>query len=80
LHTYCIILSNFRHGKTTLLRHIACGALRIPTAIDVLYCEQEVSPDPISPVEVVLKADVKRTELLKECKELEATADTEVYP
>jgi hypothetical protein len=68
----------YRHGKTTLLRHIACGALKIPAAIDVLYCEQEVTPDPESPVEVVLKADVKRTELLKECKELEEKSNTEV--
>lgn len=44
----------------------------------MLYCEQEVSPEEVSAVEVVLKADVKRTELLKECKELEAALATEV--
>lgn len=63
------------HGKTTLLRHLASGALRIPRSIDVLYCEQEVVPEDISAVEVVLKADVKRTQLLKECKELESAAE-----
>ncbi len=29
-----------RHGKTTLLNHIANRALRIPPNIDVLICEQ----------------------------------------
>lgn len=65
------------HGKTTLLRHLASGAFKIPASIDVLYCEQEVPPEEISCVEVVLKADVKRTALLKECKELEEKSNTE---
>lgn len=61
----------FRHGKTTLLRHIAQRAFAIPPNIDILYCEQEVVADDMSAVETVLKADVKRTELLEECKKLE---------
>jgi ATP-binding cassette subfamily F protein 1 len=44
----------------------------------VLYCEQEVVPEEISAVEVVLKADVKRTKLLKEAADLEADTQTEV--
>ncbi|CAG0914804.1 unnamed protein product [Notodromas monacha] len=60
------------HGKTTLLRHIASRALNIPANIDVLYCEQEVVVEEIPAVEVVLKADVKRTALLEEAKTLEA--------
>lgn len=59
------------HGKTTLLRHLATRAFPIPPGIDILYCEQEVMADHNSAVETVLMADVKRTELLKECKELE---------
>ncbi|XP_044258928.1 ATP-binding cassette sub-family F member 1 [Tribolium madens] len=59
------------HGKTTLLRHIAQRAFAIPPNIDILYCEQEVVADNFSAVESVLKSDVKRTELLDECKELE---------
>lgn len=59
------------HGKTTLLRHIAQRAFAIPPNIDILYCEQEVVADDNSAVASVLKADVKRTELLTECKELE---------
>lgn len=59
------------HGKTTLLRHIAQRAFAIPPNIDILYCEQEVVADDTSAVETVLKADVRRTELLSECKELE---------
>ncbi|XP_062564962.1 ATP-binding cassette sub-family F member 1 [Armigeres subalbatus] len=59
------------HGKTTLLRHIANRVFAIPPNIDVLLCEQEVVADETSAVDTVLKADVKRTALLKECKELE---------
>jgi ATP-binding cassette subfamily F protein 1 len=59
------------HGKTTLLRHIAQRAFAIPPNIDILYCEQEVVADDFSAVESVLKADVKRTEMLDECKKLE---------
>ncbi|CAG0895374.1 unnamed protein product [Darwinula stevensoni] len=59
------------HGKTTLLRHIASKALNIPATIDVLYCEQEVVADDTPAVEVVLKADEKRTQLLEEAKQLE---------
>lgn len=32
-------------GKTTLLKMIASGNLKIPPRIDVLYVEQEVSTD-----------------------------------
>jgi len=60
------------HGKTTLLRHIGNRALQIPPNIDVLYCEQEVGADERSALQTVLDADVKRTELLEECKRLEA--------
>ncbi|PSN49940.1 ATP-binding cassette sub-family F member 1 [Blattella germanica] len=59
------------HGKTTLLRHIASRAFAIPPNIDILYCEQEVVADDTPAVEEVLKADIKRTELLAECKKLE---------
>jgi len=59
------------HGKTTLLRHIGTRSLQIPPNIDVLYCEQEVVATDDSALETVLMSDVKRTELLKECKELE---------
>jgi len=59
------------HGKTTLLRHIGSRSLQIPPNIDVLYCEQEVVATDDSALETVLLADVKRTELMKECKDLE---------
>uniref|UniRef100_A0A2M4A7A2 ATP-binding cassette sub-family F member 1 n=1 Tax=Anopheles triannulatus TaxID=58253 RepID=A0A2M4A7A2_9DIPT len=64
------------HGKTTLLRHIANRAFAIPPNIDVLLCEQEVVADETSAVETVLKADVKRTALLQQCKELEEAVET----
>lgn len=66
-----LCIFHFSHGKTTLLRHIAQRAFAIPPNIDILYCEQEVVADDNSAVETVLAADVKRTELLKECKKLE---------
>ncbi|KAL1465255.1 hypothetical protein WDU94_004839 [Cyamophila willieti] len=65
------------HGKTTLLRHIASRVLSVPPNIDILYCEQEVVADDLTAVESVLKADVKRTELLAECAKLEAVPYSE---
>lgn len=59
------------HGKTTLLKHIASRSLNIPPNIDVLLCEQEVVADDTPAVDVVLKADFKRTALLSELKKLE---------
>lgn len=59
------------HGKTTLLRHLSEGKFEIPPNIDVLLCEQEVVADDNSAVDTVLKADVKRTSLLDEAKQLE---------
>ncbi|XP_060810459.1 ATP-binding cassette sub-family F member 1 isoform X2 [Amyelois transitella] len=60
------------HGKTTLLRHLAQRAFPLPPHIDILLCEQEVTASDMSAVDTILESDVKRTELLKECKELEA--------
>lgn len=64
------------YGKTTLLRHIATRAFAIPPNIDVLLCEQEVVADDNTAVQTILNADVKRTNLLKKCKELEEKAET----
>ncbi|KAI2474148.1 ATP-binding cassette sub-family F member 1 [Diabrotica virgifera virgifera] len=64
------------HGKTTLLRHVAQRAFDIPPNIDILYCEQEVVADDNTAVETVLAADVKRNDLLAECKKLEAAANS----
>nr|XP_026484434.1 ATP-binding cassette sub-family F member 1 [Vanessa tameamea] len=60
------------HGKTTLLRHLAQRAFPLPPHIDILLCEQEVTASDLSAVDTLLESDVKRTELLNECKELEA--------
>lgn len=53
------------------MRHLADRRFAIPPNIDILYCEQEVIAEEASAVEVVLKADVKRTSLLDELKKLE---------
>lgn len=50
---------------------MASRAFSIPPNIDILYCEQEIVADDLTAVESVLKADVKRTQLLDECKKLE---------
>ncbi|CAF4783688.1 unnamed protein product [Pieris macdunnoughi] len=60
------------HGKTTLLRHLAQRAFPLPPHIDILLCEQEVTASDMSAVDTLLESDVKRKELLDECKELEA--------
>lgn len=59
-------------GKTTLLKMIALGELRIPPGIDCLYVEQEVVADETPAVEAVLKADKERWSLLEEEKNIMA--------
>ncbi len=56
---------------------IACRELAIPPNLDILYVEQEAEADDSTAVEAVLKADTKRTELLKREKELQAILDSE---
>lgn len=66
-------------GKTTILKMIALGELKIPPKIDCLYVEQEVQADETRAVDAVLKADAERWALLEEEKfllaELEAKQD-----
>ncbi|CAG4925674.1 unnamed protein product [Colias eurytheme] len=63
------------HGKTTLLRHLAQRAFPLPPHIDILLCEQEVTASDMSAVDTLLESDVKRKELLDECKVLEAQTE-----
>lgn len=56
---------------------IACRELAIPPNLDILYVEQEAEAEDSTAVEAVLKADTKRTELLKREKELQAILDSE---
>ena len=60
-----------------MLKMIACRELAIPPNLDILYVEQEAEADNSTAVEAVLKADTKRTELLKREKELQAILDSE---
>mmetsp|Transcript_20870 Transcript_20870/g.30900 ORF Transcript_20870/g.30900 Transcript_20870/m.30900 type:complete len:1078 (-) Transcript_20870:3728-6961(-) len=53
-------------GKSTLLKMIASGDLKIPPRIDFLYVEQEVVADDTPAVEAVLRADTKRWALMEE--------------
>lgn len=59
-----------------LVRHLANRAFEIPPNIDVLLCEQEVVADDNSAVDTVVKADIKRLELLAEAEKLEAEIET----
>ncbi|XP_014260173.1 ATP-binding cassette sub-family F member 3 [Cimex lectularius] len=59
-------------GKTTLLRMISSGALRIPSHISVLHVEQEVVGDDKTALESVLECDIARQTLLDREKEINA--------
>lgn len=63
-------------GKTTLLKMIALGELKIPPKVDCLYVEQEVQADDTRAVDAVLKADAERWALLEEEKNLLAELET----
>ncbi|EEY53145.1 ATP-binding cassette sub-family F member 1 [Phytophthora infestans T30-4] len=63
-------------GKTTILKMIALGELKIPPKVDCLYVEQEVVADDTRAVDAVLKADAERWALLEEEKFLLAELET----
>lgn len=62
-------------GKSTLLKMIASGDLKLPPRIDFLYVEQEVVADDTPAVEAVLKADKVRWDLLEEERSLMQSVD-----
>jgi len=62
-------------GKSTLLKMIASGDLKIPPRVDFLYVEQEVVADDTPAVDAVLKADTRRWGLLEEEKKLITALD-----
>ncbi|XP_059472968.1 ATP-binding cassette sub-family F member 3 [Neocloeon triangulifer] len=59
-------------GKTTLLRMIAMGQLKIPSHISVLHVEQEVVGDDTPALESVLQCDLVRENLLQQEREITA--------
>lgn len=59
-------------GKSTLLRMLSSGHLKIPSHISVLHVEQEVIGDDTLALESVLECDELRHSLLKEEKALTA--------
>lgn len=54
---YYLINMDCTSGKSTLLKMISAGELKLPPRIDYLYVEQEVMADDTSAVDSVLKAD-----------------------
>ncbi|TPP62222.1 ATP-binding cassette sub-family F member [Fasciola gigantica] len=61
------------YGKTTLLRALARGDLRLPVGLRVLHVEQEMTGDSTSALESVLRADTERATLLAELSRLQST-------
>nr|CAI5831817.1 unnamed protein product [Callosobruchus analis] len=59
-------------GKSTLLRMISGGQLRIPSHISILHVEQEVVGDDTLAIDSVLQCDTVREELLKKEKDISA--------
>ncbi|KAJ3331811.1 ATP-binding cassette sub- F member 3 [Blyttiomyces sp. JEL0837] len=59
-------------GKSTLLRAIASGDLRVPSHIRILHVEQEIAGDDTPAIMSVLQADKEREALLQEEKTLSA--------
>eukprot|EP00522_Entomoneis_paludosa_P003305 CAMPEP_0172471518 /NCGR_PEP_ID=MMETSP1065-20121228/67857_1 /TAXON_ID=265537 /ORGANISM="Amphiprora paludosa, Strain CCMP125" /LENGTH=1007 /DNA_ID=CAMNT_0013229621 /DNA_START=113 /DNA_END=3136 /DNA_ORIENTATION=+ len=64
-------------GKSTLLKMIASGDLKLPPRIDYLYVEQEIVADDTPAVEAVLRADTRRWDLLQEEAALMKDLDVE---
>ncbi|CAG2204009.1 ABCF3 [Mytilus edulis] len=60
-------------GKTTLLKLLSRGHLKIPSHISILHVEQEVVGDQTIALDSVLECDEERNRLLKEEKEINAT-------
>ncbi|VDD75804.1 unnamed protein product [Mesocestoides corti] len=63
------------YGKTTLLRSLANGDLRLPQGLTVLHVEQEVIGDKTPAIESVLEADKERASLLAQLAKLKAATD-----
>merc|ERR1719495_2809250 len=63
-------------GKSTVLRMISSGQLRIPSHVTVLHVEQEVIGDETPALQSVLEADVIREGLLKEEKDLTSRVES----
>lgn len=59
-------------GKTTLLRMISAGQLRIPSHVSILHVEQEVIGDETLALDSVLECDTVRQNLLQKERELSA--------
>ncbi|CAH1969584.1 unnamed protein product [Acanthoscelides obtectus] len=59
-------------GKSTLLRMISGGQLRIPSHISILHVEQEVVGDDTLAIDSVLQCDTVREELLKKERDISA--------
>ncbi len=66
---YCLIGRN-GIGKTTLLKMISSGHLKIASHINVLHVEQEVHGDETLAIDSVLSCDIKRNNLMAQEKEL----------
>ena len=67
-------------GKTTLLKMIAAGELKVPPRVQYLYVEQEVCADDTKAVDAVLRADTERTALIDEEAYISNKMDEDLTP
>uniref|UniRef100_A0A1B6LNT8 ATP-binding cassette sub-family F member 3 n=1 Tax=Graphocephala atropunctata TaxID=36148 RepID=A0A1B6LNT8_9HEMI len=63
-------------GKTTLLRMISSGQLRIPSHVTILHVEQEVVGDDTPALQSVLECDLVRENLLRREREISAAINS----
>ncbi|XP_046678265.1 ATP-binding cassette sub-family F member 3 [Homalodisca vitripennis] len=63
-------------GKTTLLRMISSGQLRIPSHVSILHVEQEVVGDDTPALQSVLECDLARETLLRREQEISAAINS----
>ncbi|VDP68802.1 unnamed protein product, partial [Echinostoma caproni] len=68
------------YGKTTLLRALARGDLRLPSGLRILHVEQEMAGDSTPALESVLRADTERAALLAELSQLQSTRSAGTNP
>lgn len=69
-HRYGLVGSN-GSGKTTLLRALSEGELEgVSPFVQIVHVEQEISGSSETPLEMILNADVERTNLVAEEREL----------
>jgi ATP-binding cassette subfamily F protein 3 len=64
------LISPNGRGKSTLLKQIATGIIKIPDTMSCLYVEQEVVAEEVTVFNTVLNSNTKRTKLIEKYEQL----------